>query len=106
MKFKSEITGKTYSTNKALKIAEARFGKTWDENVRASMSKSHSGKTMSNEARDAMSLGRCPKVYCIVCKGPVQMHKTVKTVNSKGFPVKKGVCPNCGSSVYRFMKAA
>lgn len=106
MKFKSEITGKTYDTNKAMKIAESRFGTKWTRNVRRAMSKSHSGKTMSSEARAAMSFGRCPKAYCIVCKNTIQMHKTITTVNSKGLPVKKGVCPNCGSPVYRFMKAA
>lgn len=46
------------------------------------------------------------EAYCVVCRRKVKMvnEKTVKLKN--GRRAAKGKCPNCGTTVYRFLPNA
>ena len=40
--------------------------------------------------------------YCVKCKEKVEMKDPKKTKTSKGKPMMKGSCPNCGTTVCTF----
>ncbi len=44
--------------------------------------------------------------YCVKCKGKKQM-KDAKSVTMKnGRPAMKGICPDCGTGLYRILTKA
>jgi len=41
------------------------------------------------------------EAYCVKCKKKVQMKDGKETKTSKGTPMMKGKCPDCGTTVCR-----
>lgn len=39
--------------------------------------------------------------YCVKCKSKVEMKNGKKTTLKNGRPATKGVCPRCGTGVFR-----
>lgn len=42
--------------------------------------------------------------YCVKCKAKVQMQNETDATTKNGRKMKKGKCPNCGTTVCRFVK--
>jgi hypothetical protein len=43
--------------------------------------------------------------YCVKCKGKKEMKDAKKVEIKKGRPAMKGRCPDCGTVMYRIVKA-
>ncbi len=41
------------------------------------------------------------EAYCVKCKKKVEMKKEEKITMKNGKPARKGICPNCGTKVFR-----
>ena len=46
-----------------------------------------------------------PTAYCVKCKTSIEIKDPQNVTLKNGKPVVKGVCPNCGTSVFRIGKA-
>jgi len=46
-----------------------------------------------------------PQAYCVKCKTSVEIKDPQNVTLKNGKPAIKGVCPNCGTSVFRIGKA-
>jgi RNase P subunit RPR2 len=46
-----------------------------------------------------------PQAYCVKCKTSVEIKNPQPVTLKNGKPAVKGVCPNCGTSVFRIGKA-
>ncbi len=46
-----------------------------------------------------------PQAYCVKCKTSIEIKNPVNVTLKNGKPAVKGVCPNCGTSVFRIGKA-
>jgi len=46
-----------------------------------------------------------PQAYCVKCKTSIEIKNPQNVTLKNGKPAVKGVCPNCGTSVFRIGKA-
>jgi predicted RNA-binding Zn-ribbon protein involved in translation (DUF1610 family) len=46
-----------------------------------------------------------PTAYCVKCKTSIEIKNPQNVTLKNGKPAVKGVCPNCGTSVFRIGKA-
>lgn len=46
-----------------------------------------------------------PQAYCVKCKQNIEIKNPQNVTLKNGKPAVKGVCPNCGTSVFRIGKA-
>ncbi len=46
-----------------------------------------------------------PQAYCVKCKTSIEIKDPQNVTLKNGKPAVKGVCPNCGTSVFRIGKA-
>jgi len=46
-----------------------------------------------------------PQAYCVKCKQNIEIKEPQNVTLKNGKPAVKGVCPNCGTSVFRIGKA-
>lgn len=46
-----------------------------------------------------------PEAYCFKCRGKREIKNPEQVVLKNGRPATKGVCPVCGTKVYRIGKA-
>lgn len=46
-----------------------------------------------------------PQAYCVKCRAKVEMKDPQKVTLKNGKPAMKGVCPKCGTKVFRIGKA-
>jgi RNase P subunit RPR2 len=46
-----------------------------------------------------------PQAYCVKCKTSIEIKNPQNVTLKNGKPAIKGVCPNCGTSVFRIGKA-
>ena len=46
-----------------------------------------------------------PQAYCVKCKANIEIKNPTPVTLKNGKPAIKGVCPNCGTSVFRIGKA-
>ena len=46
-----------------------------------------------------------PTAYCVKCKTSVEIKNPQPVTLKNGKPAIKGLCPNCGTSVFRIGKA-
>ena len=46
-----------------------------------------------------------PQAYCVKCKANIEIKNPQNVTLKNGKPAIKGVCPNCGTSVFRIGKA-
>src|SRR6266849_2193173 len=46
-----------------------------------------------------------PTAYCVKCKTSIEIKNPQNVTLKNGKPAIKGVCPNCGTSVFRIGKA-
>src|SRR5438309_11460923 len=46
-----------------------------------------------------------PTAYCVKCKTSIEIKDPQNVTLKNGKPAVKGVCPNCGTSVFRIGKA-
>jgi len=46
-----------------------------------------------------------PTAYCVKCKTSIEIKIPQNVTLKNGKPAVKGVCPNCGTSVFRIGKA-
>jgi DNA-directed RNA polymerase subunit RPC12/RpoP len=42
-----------------------------------------------------------PEAYCVKCRKKVEMKNPEKVTLRNGKPAMKGVCPNCGTKVFK-----
>jgi ssDNA-binding Zn-finger/Zn-ribbon topoisomerase 1 len=45
------------------------------------------------------------EAYCVKCKETKEMKNPEETVTSNGRKMAKGVCPDCGTKMNKFLKA-
>jgi hypothetical protein len=50
---------------------------------------------------DTGTVGNLVKAYCVKCKKSVEMKDPKKVKLKNGKPATKGVCPKCGTKVFR-----
>ena len=43
------------------------------------------------------------KGYCVKCKAKTEMKDATKVTMKNGRPAMKGVCPKCGTGMYRIL---
>ena len=43
------------------------------------------------------------QAYCVKCKAPRKMKDAKEVVMKNGRPAAKGVCPVCGTSMFKFL---
>jgi predicted RNA-binding Zn-ribbon protein involved in translation (DUF1610 family) len=48
---------------------------------------------------------KMPQAYCVKCKTSIEIKDPQNVTLKNGKPAVKGVCPNCGTSVFRIGKA-
>jgi len=48
---------------------------------------------------------KMPQAYCVKCKTSIEIKNPQNVTLKNGKPAVKGVCPNCGTSVFRIGKA-
>jgi hypothetical protein len=53
----------------------------------------------------AAQLKDMPQAYCVKCKTSIEIKNPQNVTLKNGKPAIKGVCPNCGTSVFRIGKA-
>ena len=46
------------------------------------------------------------EAYCVKCKAKKEMKDAEEIVMKNGKPATKGVCPNCGTKMFRIGKAS
>ena len=46
------------------------------------------------------------EAYCVKCKAKKEMQNATAVTMKNGKPAMKGVCPSCGTGMYRIGKAA
>ena len=46
-----------------------------------------------------------PQAYCVKCKANIEIKNPQNVTLKNGKPAIKGICPNCGTSVFRIGKA-
>ena len=46
------------------------------------------------------------EAYCVKCKAKKEMQNAQAVTMKNGKPATKGVCPSCGTGMYRIGKAA
>lgn len=68
-----------------------------------SRSPKRSAKKSPKRSRDC-SPSKKMQGYCVVCHKKVNISGGKMTKTSKGQPMFKGKCPNCGTTVARFVK--
>ncbi len=77
----------------------------------------HDGQASGGRARDAAGknhqkafiltrndtgmVGNLVKAYCVKCKKSIEMKDAKKVKLKNGKPATKGVCPKCGTKVFR-----
>jgi hypothetical protein len=50
---------------------------------------------------DTGAVGYLTKAYCVKCKKSVEMKDPKKVKLKNGKPATKGICPKCGTKVFR-----
>jgi len=62
------------------------------------------GNGVNGEAR--YQKRRRMDAYCVKCKASKEMKDAKKVTMKNGRPAMKGKCPDCGTGLYRILKAA
>ena len=57
------------------------------------------------EGNPATVENEMPQAYCVKCKTNIEIKNPQNVTLKNGKPAVKGVCPNCGTSVFRIGKA-
>jgi len=47
-----------------------------------------------------------PEAYCVKCKAKKEMAKAEQVTMKNGRPAVQGVCPDCGTKLFRIMAPA
>ncbi len=58
-----------------------------------------------NRAQSRSVENEMPTAYCVKCKTSIEIKDPQNVTLKNGKPAVKGVCPNCGTSVFRIGKA-
>jgi len=58
-----------------------------------------------NRAQSRSVENEMPTAYCVKCKTSIEIKNPQNVTLKNGKPAVKGVCPNCGTSVFRIGKA-
>src|SRR2546429_6964269 len=58
-----------------------------------------------NHAQSRSVENKMPTAYCVKCKTSIEIKDPQNVTLKNGKPAVKGVCPNCGTSVFRIGKA-
>ena len=58
-----------------------------------------------NRAQARSVENEMPTAYCVKCKTSIEIKDPQNVTLKNGKPAVKGVCPNCGTSVFRIGKA-
>ena len=58
-----------------------------------------------NNAQSRSVENEMPTAYCVKCKTSIEIKDPQNVTLKNGKPAVKGVCPNCGTSVFRIGKA-
>ena len=58
-----------------------------------------------NHAQSRSVENEMPTAYCVKCKTSIEIKDPQNVTLKNGKPAVKGVCPNCGTSVFRIGKA-
>ena len=63
------------------------------------------GLLYQHKGRSRPVENRMPQAYCVKCKTSIEIKNPQNVTLKNGKPAVKGVCPNCGTSVFRIGKA-
>ena len=59
--------------------------------------------TFEAENRTARGVNSVAEAYCVKCKAKKEMAKAQEVTMKNGRPAMQGVCPDCGTKLFRIM---
>jgi len=60
-------------------------------------------QSLSIETRTGVEANPVAEAYCVKCKGKKEIAKAQEVTMKNGRPAIQGVCPDCGTKLFRIM---